>query len=40
MVMLGGGHRNVQAIVDLSDFSPCDGTAKLRINPLVPESKP
>ena len=25
--------------VDLSDFSPCDGTAKLRISPLAPESE-
>jgi hypothetical protein len=26
-------------IADLSEFSPCDGTAKLRISPLVPESE-
>jgi hypothetical protein len=25
-------------IADLSEFSPCDGTAKLRISPLVPET--
>ena len=27
-------------IADLSDFSPCDGTAKLRVNPLVAQSEP